>query len=162
LLHVTDISWSRINHPSEVLSFGQDVKVMVIKFNEETKRISLGMKQLDANPWENITEEFPIGKVMSGKITNIADYGVFIELKDGRFACYGTNGQLYVTQTSALTPGVVPDWAIVPSSEARNLIQLKDGRFAAYGANVPVSELYLTTQTESITVELILKEIKNK
>jgi small subunit ribosomal protein S1 len=66
-----------------VLSFGQDVKVMVIKFNEETKRISLGMKQLDANPWENITEEFPIGKVMSGKITNIADYGVFIELKDG-------------------------------------------------------------------------------
>ncbi len=83
LLHVTDISWSRINHPSEVLSFGQDVKVMVIKFNEDTKRISLGMKQLDANPWENITEEFPIGKVMSGKITNIADYGVFIELKDG-------------------------------------------------------------------------------
>ncbi|MDA9163433.1 30S ribosomal protein S1 [Rickettsiaceae bacterium] len=83
LLHVTDISWSRINHPSEVLTFGQDIKVMVIKFNEETKRISLGMKQLDANPWENITEEFPIGKVMSGKVTNIADYGVFIELKDG-------------------------------------------------------------------------------
>ena len=83
LLHVTDISWSRINHPSEVLSFGQEIEVMVIKYNEETKRISLGMKQLDANPWENITEEFPIGKVMSGKITNIADYGVFIELKDG-------------------------------------------------------------------------------
>jgi small subunit ribosomal protein S1 len=83
LLHVTDISWSRINHPSEVLSFGQEIKVMVIKFNEETKRISLGMKQLEANPWENITAEFPVGKVMSGKITNIADYGVFIELKDG-------------------------------------------------------------------------------
>jgi small subunit ribosomal protein S1 len=83
LLHVTDISWSRINHPSEVLSFGQEVKVMVIKYNEDTKRISLGMKQLDANPWDSITEEFPIGKVMSGKITNIADYGVFIELKDG-------------------------------------------------------------------------------
>ena len=56
---------------------------MVIKFNEESKRISLGMKQIDANPWDNIKEEFPIGKVMSGKITNIADYGVFIELKDG-------------------------------------------------------------------------------
>ena len=83
LLHVTDISWSRINHPSEVLTFGQEVKVAVIKFNEETKRISLGMKQLDANPWENITEEFPIGRVMTGKVTNIADYGVFIELKDG-------------------------------------------------------------------------------
>ncbi len=83
LLHVTDISWSRINHPSEVLSFGQEIKVVIIKFNEETKRISLGMKQLDANPWENITEEFPVDKVMTGKITNIADYGVFIELKDG-------------------------------------------------------------------------------
>ena len=83
LLHVTDISWRRINHPSEVLTFGQDIKVVVIKFNEETGRISLGMKQLDANPWDNITEEFPVGKIMSGKVTNIADYGVFIELKDG-------------------------------------------------------------------------------
>lgn len=83
LLHVTDISWSRINHPSEVLTFGQEIKVMVIKYNEDTKRISLGMKQLDANPWEHVTEEFPVGKAMSGKVTNIADYGVFIELKDG-------------------------------------------------------------------------------
>ncbi|MDP4709236.1 MAG: 30S ribosomal protein S1 [Rickettsiaceae bacterium] len=83
LLHVTDISWSRINHPSEVLTFGQEIKVVVIKFNEDTKRISLGMKQLDANPWDNITEEIPVGKVMNGKVTNIADYGVFIELKDG-------------------------------------------------------------------------------
>ena len=83
LLHVTDFSWRRINHLSEVLTFGQDIKVVVIKFNEETGRISLGMKQLDANPWDNITEEFPVGKIMSGKVTNIADYGVFIELKDG-------------------------------------------------------------------------------
>ena len=83
LLHVTDISWSRINHPSEMLNFGQEIEVMVIKYNEDTKRISLGMKQLDANPWESIKDEFPVGKVMKGKITNIADYGVFIELKDG-------------------------------------------------------------------------------
>lgn len=83
LLHVTDISWSRINHPSEMLSLGQKVKVMVIKFHEETKRISLGMKQLDDNPWQNIKDEFPTGKIMTGKITNIADYGAFIELKDG-------------------------------------------------------------------------------
>lgn len=83
LLHVTDISWSRINHPSEVLSFGQEIKVVVIKFNEETKRISLGMKQLDSNPWDNVTEEIPVGKAMTGKVTNIADYGVFIEIKDG-------------------------------------------------------------------------------
>lgn len=83
LLHVTDISWSRINHPSEILSIGQEIKVKVIKFNEESKRISLGMKQLDDNPWQTIQEEFPVGKVMQGKVTNIADYGVFIELKDG-------------------------------------------------------------------------------
>lgn len=83
LLHVTDISWSRINHPSEVLTLGQKVKVIVIKFNEETKRISLGMKQLDNNPWQSIKDEFPVGKIMVGKVTNIADYGVFIELKDG-------------------------------------------------------------------------------
>lgn len=83
LLHVTDISWSRINHPSEALSLGQKIKVMVIKFNEDTKRISLGMKQLDDNPWQGIKKEFPTGKIMLGKVTNITDYGVFIELKDG-------------------------------------------------------------------------------
>lgn len=83
LLYLTDISWGRVNHPSEVLEFNQKVKVMVIKFNEETKRISLGMKQLDYNPWEKIKEEFPVGKKMTGKVTNFADYGVFIELKDG-------------------------------------------------------------------------------
>lgn len=83
LLHLTDISWGRVNHPSEVLEFNQKVKVMVIKFNEETKRISLGMKQLDYNPWKKIKEEFPVGKKMTGKVTNFADYGVFIELKDG-------------------------------------------------------------------------------
>jgi small subunit ribosomal protein S1 len=82
LLHVTDISWGRINHPSEVLKFGQEIKVVVIKYNEDTKRISLGMKQLDTNPWQNIKEEFPVNKVMKGKVTNIADYGAFIELKD--------------------------------------------------------------------------------
>lgn len=83
LLHVTDISWSRINHPSEVLTIGQKIKVMIIKFNEDTKRISLGMKQLDDNPWKNIREEFSVGQKMTGKVTNIADYGVFVELKDG-------------------------------------------------------------------------------
>lgn len=83
LVHVTDISWSRINHPSEILSVGQKIKVKVIKFNEETKRISLGMKQLDDNPWQDIQEEFPVGKIMQGKVTNVTGYGVFIELKDG-------------------------------------------------------------------------------
>ena len=83
LLHVTDISWSRITHPSEVLSVGQAVKVQVIKYNQETKRISLGMKQLNDNPWAGIEDRYPTNVKFKGKITNIADYGAFIELEPG-------------------------------------------------------------------------------
>ena len=83
LLHVTDISWKRINHPSEILKIGENVKVKVIKFNEETKRISLGIKQLNTDPWINIHDRFPIGSKMSGVVTNITDYGSFVELEDG-------------------------------------------------------------------------------
>jgi small subunit ribosomal protein S1 len=83
LLHLSDMSWSRINHPSEMLTVGQKIKVVVTKFNEETNRISLGLRQLDDNPWQNIKDEFPIGQKMVGKITNCTDYGVFIELRDG-------------------------------------------------------------------------------
>ena len=83
LLHVTDISWRRINHPSEALKLGDNVKVKVIKFNDETKRISLGIKQLNEDPWQNIHERFPIGSKISGVVTNITDYGSFVELEDG-------------------------------------------------------------------------------
>ncbi len=83
LLHVTDISWSRINHPSELLTVGQKIQVQIIKFNEETKRISLGMKQLEKNPWEGIDQRFPKDKKFSGTVTNITDYGAFIELEKG-------------------------------------------------------------------------------
>lgn len=83
LLHVTDISWNRVNHPSEILALGQTLKVIVIKFNQETKRISLGLKQLDENPWKDIKDQFQIGQKMKGRVTNVADYGIFIELKDG-------------------------------------------------------------------------------
>lgn len=128
LLHVTDISWSRINHPSEVLSFGQEIKVVVIKFNEDTKRISLGMKQLDANPWDNITEEMPIGKTMSGKVTNIADYGVFIELKDGieglvhsSEICWGKTNQ---NPKKLLTIGQEVEFMILDVDTERHRISL--------------------------------------
>ncbi|MBN8828272.1 MAG: 30S ribosomal protein S1 [Sphingobacteriia bacterium] len=83
LLHLTDISWSRINHPSEVLSLGQTVKVMVIKYNADTKRVSLGMKQLEENPWGDIEARYPRGSRIRGKISNIADYGAFVELETG-------------------------------------------------------------------------------
>jgi small subunit ribosomal protein S1 len=83
LLHLTDISWRRIEHPSQLLTVGQKIKVMVIKFHEDTRRISLGMKQLEKNPWEGIEGRFPKGKKFHGKITNITDYGAFIELEPG-------------------------------------------------------------------------------
>ncbi len=83
LLHVTDISWTKINHPSEMLSVGQKVKVQIIKYDEESKRLSLGIKQLEENPWEGLDAKYPVGKKMTGKVTNIADYGVFVELEPG-------------------------------------------------------------------------------
>lgn len=83
LLHVTDISWKRINHPSEVFKVGDSVKVMVTKFDEKTKRVSLGMKQLESNPWEGIQDQFQVGAKFKGKVASIADYGVFVELMNG-------------------------------------------------------------------------------
>ncbi|HVY12554.1 MAG TPA: 30S ribosomal protein S1 [Alphaproteobacteria bacterium] len=83
LLHVTDISWKRINHPSEALQIGQSVKVQVIRFNAETQRISLGMKQLESDPWEGVAEKYPAGTRLKGRVTNITDYGAFVELEPG-------------------------------------------------------------------------------
>lgn len=83
LLHVTDIAWERISHPSEVLTVGQSVKVKVIKYNQEDKRLSLGMKQLTENPWKLIKEKYAIGSVFKGQIINITSYGAFVKLENG-------------------------------------------------------------------------------
>ena len=80
LLHLIDISWNRINHPSEVLAVGQKINVMVIKYNDEKKRISLGMKQLEANPWKDYDAKYPVGTVVKGKVVDFADYGAFVQL----------------------------------------------------------------------------------
>ncbi|MBO6038283.1 MAG: S1 RNA-binding domain-containing protein, partial [Acetobacter sp.] len=83
LLHVTDVAWKRINHPSEALQIGQPVRVQVIRFNSETQRISLGMKQLETDPWENVALKYPPGAKFTGRVTNITDYGAFVELEPG-------------------------------------------------------------------------------
>src|SRR5690606_36382818 len=83
LLHVTDISWRRISHPSEMLHVGQSVKVQIIRYNKDTHRISLGMKQLESDPWQSIEAKFPLHTQLSGTVTNIADYGAFVELEAG-------------------------------------------------------------------------------
>ena len=83
LIHITDFSWGRINHPSEIVSIGDKVEVKVIEYNEETSRISLGMKQLIANPWKQISEKYNIDDVISGKIVSIMNYGIFVEVEKG-------------------------------------------------------------------------------
>lgn len=111
LLHVTDISWKRINHPSEVFSIGDTVKVMVTKFDGETKRVSLGMKQLEHNPWEGITAKFKVGERLTGKITNITDYGAFVELDSG------IEGLVHVSEMSWTKKNVHPSKLVTQGQE---------------------------------------------
>ena len=111
LLHVTDISWRRINHPAEVLSVGQTVKVQVIKFNEDTQRISLGMKQLESDPWANVEGKYHVGEVYTGKVTNITDYGAFVELEDG------IEGLVHVSEMSWTRKNVHPGKIVSTSQE---------------------------------------------
>ena len=111
LLHVTDISWKRINHPAEILSLGQTVKVQVIKFNEDTQRISLGMKQLENDPWAAVADKFQVGEIYKGKVTNITDYGAFIELEDG------IEGLVHVSEMSWTRKNVHPGKIVSTSQE---------------------------------------------
>ena len=83
LLHVTDVSWGRIKHPSESFSRGDRLEVKVLSFDRETERVSLGLKQMFDNPWNTITEKYAVGSIVEGKIVNIMDYGVFVELEPG-------------------------------------------------------------------------------
>jgi small subunit ribosomal protein S1 len=92
LLHITDMSWGRINHPSEILSIGDTINVKVIKYDHERQRVSLGLKQLSPDPWENIEEKYPIGVRIKGKVVSITDYGAFIELEEG------VEGMVHVTE----------------------------------------------------------------
>jgi len=111
LLHVTDIAWRRINHPSEVLSVGETVEVQVIRFNSETQRISLGMKQLQEDPWEAAKANFTGGNIVKGRVTNITDYGAFIELADG------VEGLVHVSEMSWTKKNVHPGKIVSTSQE---------------------------------------------
>ncbi len=102
LLHVTDMAWRRVNHPTEILNIGQTVKVQIIRINQETHRISLGMKQLESDPWNDIGTKFPIGKKISGTVTNITDYGAFVELEPG------IEGLIHVSEMSWTKKNVHP------------------------------------------------------
>lgn len=114
LLHVTDISYKRINHPSEALSVGQTVDVMVIRYNDDTGRVSLGMKQLESDPWEGAENKYPVGAQFTGRISNITDYGAFVELDEG------IEGLVHVSEMSWTKKNVHPS-KIVSTSEEVNV-----------------------------------------
>jgi small subunit ribosomal protein S1 len=111
LLHVTDIAWRRVNHPSEVLNIGQQVKVKIIKINHETHRISLGMKQLLDDPWQGIEAKYPVGAKFKGRVTNITDYGAFVELEPG------IEGLIHVSEMSWTKKNVHPGKIVSTSQE---------------------------------------------
>lgn len=121
LLHVTDISWKRISHPSEVLSVGQTIKVQVIKFNEDNQRISLGMKQLENDPWVGVDSRFAMNEIYKGKVTNITDYGAFVELEDG------IEGLVHVSEMSWTRKNVHPGKIVSTSQEVQVKVLEVDG-----------------------------------
>lgn len=116
LLHVTDISWQRINHPSEALQIGQSVTVQVVRFNQDTGRISLGMKQLEADPWKGLVERFPVGTKTSGRVTNITDYGAFVEIESG------IEGLVHVSEMSWTKKNVHPSKIVSTSQEVNVMV----------------------------------------
>ncbi len=116
LLHLTDISWCRVRHPSEVLGVGQEVKVQVIKYDEKTKRISLGMKQLQDNPWESIEKRYPVGSIAKGKVTNIASYGAFVEIENG------IEGLVHVSEMSWFKNNLSPNKILEVNQEVEVMV----------------------------------------
>ncbi|KAA2237911.1 30S ribosomal protein S1 [Salinarimonas soli] len=116
LLHVTDMAWRRVNHPSEVVTIGQTVKVKIIKINHETHRISLGIKQLLADPWEGIAARYPVNARLKGRVTNITDYGAFVELEPG------IEGLIHVSEMSWTKKNVHPGKIVSTSQEVEVVI----------------------------------------
>ncbi len=116
LLHVTDISWRRINHPTEALQVGQTIEVQVIRFNPETQRISLGMKQLEADPWDGVEAKYPLSTKYRGRVTNITDYGAFVELEPG------IEGLVHVSEMSWTKKNVHPGKIVSTSQEVEVMV----------------------------------------
>ncbi|MBV1902247.1 MAG: 30S ribosomal protein S1 [Marinosulfonomonas sp.] len=116
LLHVTDMAWRRVNHPSEILTIGETIKVQVIKINKETHRISLGLKQLQEDPWDAVEAKFQLETVHTGRVTNITDYGAFVELEAG------VEGLVHVSEMSWTKKNVHPGKIVSTSQEVEVMI----------------------------------------
>jgi small subunit ribosomal protein S1 len=118
LLHVTDMSYKRVNHPNEVINIGDTVKVQIIRINQDTQRISLGMKQLESDPWEGVVAKYPVGAKLHGQVTNITEYGAFVELESG------IEGLVHVSEMSWTKKNVHPG-KIVSTSQEVDVIVLE-------------------------------------
>ncbi|OPB30456.1 30S ribosomal protein S1 [Bartonella sp. WD12.1] len=116
LLHVTDMAWRRINHPSEILTMGQTIKVQIIRINQDTHRISLGMKQLENDPWDSISDKYPVGKKITGAVTNITDYGGFVEIEPG------IEGLIHVSEMSWTKKNIHPGKLLSTSQEVEVVV----------------------------------------
>ncbi|PPR43704.1 MAG: 30S ribosomal protein S1 [Alphaproteobacteria bacterium MarineAlpha8_Bin1] len=116
LLHVTDLSWERVNHPSEMFSIGQEIEVVVTKYDKESKRISLGLKQLTEDPWNNVESVYQVGKKIKSKISSIADYGAFVELQKG------VEGLIHISEMSWVNKNVNPNSIVKVGDEVEIII----------------------------------------
>lgn len=121
LLHVTDLSYKRVNHPSEMLNIGDTVKVQIIRINRDTQRISLGMKQLESDPWDGASSKYPVGAKLSGRVTNITEYGAFVELEPG------IEGLVHVSEMSWTKKNVHPGKIVSTSQEVDVVVLEVDG-----------------------------------
>ena len=116
LLHVTDLSYKRVNHPNEMINIGDTLKVQIIKINKDTQRISLGMKQLESDPWDSATEKYAVGTKLNGSVTNITEYGAFVELEPG------IEGLVHVSEMSWTKKNVHPGKIVSTSQEVEVIV----------------------------------------
>lgn len=116
LLHITDMSWKRVKHPKEIVSIGQEVDVKVLKFDKDKSRVSLGLKQLESDPWEEIVKKYPIGSKLKGKVTNVTDYGCFVEINKG------VEGLVYVSEIDWTNKNIHPSKVVQVGSEVEVMV----------------------------------------
>ena len=158
LLHVTDIAWRRVNHPSEVLAIGQQVKVKIIKINHETHRISLGMKQLQEDPWSAIETRYQVGQKLKGRVTNIADYGAFVELEPG------IEGLIHVSEMSWTKKNVHPGKIVSTSEEVEVQVLEVDSakRRISLGLKQTLQNPWEAFKEKHPVGSVVTGEVKNK
>ncbi|MGH6763617.1 MAG: 30S ribosomal protein S1 [Phyllobacterium sp.] len=158
LLHVTDMAWRRVNHPSEILNIGQTVKVQIIRINQETHRISLGMKQLESDPWDGIGAKYPIGKKITGTVTNITDYGAFVEIEPG------IEGLIHVSEMSWTKKNVHPGKILSTTQEVEVVVLEVDPvkRRISLGLKQTLDNPWTTFADKFPVGTVVEGEVKNK